>query len=67
MKTLTVLALVLVGCVSEAYSALPQREQDRFQRCNNTLIAAQCAPGGDAGLIAGLLEWARERTPREPR
>lgn len=48
MKTLAVFALVLVGCVSEAYSALPQREQDRFQRCNNTLIAAQCAPGGDA-------------------
>ncbi len=30
-------------------------------------LDARLTPGGDAGLIAGLLEWARERTPREPR
>jgi uroporphyrinogen-III synthase len=30
-------------------------------------LDARLTPGGDAGLVAGLLEWARERTPHEPR
>jgi uroporphyrinogen-III synthase len=29
-------------------------------------LDARLTPGGDAGLIAGLLEWARARTMRAP-
>ena len=65
------LAIVLGGCVSEAYSALPQREQDRFQRCNNALITAQCAPGGDAvyrgTCSSGLANRYAERTTETER
>lgn len=46
MRRLIAACVLLIGCGSEAFNALPEREQNRWQRCSNIIMSAQCGPDG---------------------
>ena len=51
MRRVALLLLLVASCAPASWTQLPEAEQQRFSRCSNAVIAAQCG-GGEAGYRA---------------
>jgi len=70
MKRLLAIVVLCSGCVGGAYSELPERDRDRFERCGTVISNMQCAMSDGMARSfcqGGLANRYAERTTEETR